>query len=195
MTYSFRYTPLNNLNVTLGGAYNIYQGDHFGEVIWAQYASNGSLGDRYYDNDATKKDFNSYLKADYRIQRFSLFADVQYRNVDYSYQGINRDLSFLQQQVNLNFFNPKVGFSVNFDNNSLAYASVAVANKEPIRRDYTDSSPDSQPRPERLTDFEAGYKINGTNYSVGINGYAMLYKDQLVTTGFINDVGSAVRLN
>lgn len=195
MTYSLRYTPLANLNLTLGGAYNIYKGDHFGEVIWAQYASNGNLGDRYYDNDATKKDFNSYLKADYRIQNFSLFADLQFRNVDYSYQGINRDLSFLQQQVNLNFFNPKVGFSVNFDNNSLAYASVAVANKEPIRRDYTDSSPDSQPRPERLTDIEVGYRINGTNYSVGINGYAMLYKDQLVTTGFINDVGSAVRLN
>src|SRR5690554_5521109 len=195
MTYSLRYTPLANLNLTLGGAYNIYKGDHFGEVIWAQYASNGNLGDRYYDNDATKKDFNSYLKADYRIQNFSLFADLQFRNVDYSYQGINRDLSFLQQQVNLNFFNPKVGFSVNFDNNSLAYASVAVANKEPIRRDYTDSSPDSQPRPERLTDIEVGYKMNGTNYSVGINGYAMLYKDQLVTTGFINDVGSAVRLN
>src|SRR5690606_15641619 len=132
---------------------------------------------------------------DYRIQNFSLFADLQFRNVDYSYQGINRDLSFLQQQVNLNFFNPKVGFSVNFDNNSLAYASVAVANKEPIRRDYTDSSPDSQPRPERLTDIEVGYKINGTNYSVGINGYAMLYKDQLVTTGFITDVGAGVRLN
>ncbi len=195
MTYSLRYTPLDNLNLTFGGAYNIYKGDHFGEVIWAQFASNGSLGDRYYDNNATKKDFNSYLKADYRIQNLSLFADLQYRNVDYSYQGINRDLSFLQQQVNLNFFNPKFGFSVNFDNNSLAYASVAVANKEPIRRDYTDSSPDSQPRPEHLTDIEVGYKINGTNYSVGINGYAMLYKDQLVTTGFINDVGSAVRLN
>ena len=195
MTYSLRYTPLENLNLTLGGAYNIYEGDHFGEVIWAQYASNGSLDHRYYDNSATKKDFNSYLKADYRINNLSLFADLQYRNVDYSYQGINRDLSSLQQQINLNFFNPKVGFSVSFDNNSLAYASVAVANKEPIRRDYTDSSPDSQPTPERLTDFEAGYKVNGTNYSIGVNGYAMFYKNQLVTTGFINDVGSAVRLN
>lgn len=195
MTYSLRYTPVSNLNLTLGGAYNIYKGDHFGEVIWAQYASNGVLGDRYYDNDATKKDFNSYLKIDYRLQAVSFFADVQYRNVDYSYQGVNRDLSFLQQQVDLNFINPKLGLSVNFDNNSLAYASIAVANKEPIRRDYTDSSPDSQPKPERLIDIEAGYKINGTSYSLGINGYAMLYKDQLISTGFINDVGAPVRLN
>jgi len=195
LTYSLRYDIQNNLNFTLGGAYNIYTGDHFGEVIWAQFASDGMLGDRYYDNDATKKDFNIYAKADYRINAISLFADLQYRNVDYSYQGINRDLSLLQQNVNLNFFNPKVGFSVNFDNNSLAYASVAIANKEPIRRDYTDSSPDSQPKPERMTDIELGYKISSSNFNVGINGYAMLYKDQLVATGYINDVGSIVREN
>lgn len=195
MTYSLKYDVASNFNLTLGGAYNIYKGDHFGEIIWAQYASNGSYGDRYYDNDAVKKDFNSYIKADYRIRNFSIFADVQYRNVDYSYQGVNRDLSFLQQDVNLNFFNPKFGISMSFDNNSMAYASVAVANKEPIRRDYTDASATSFPKPERLTDFEAGYKINASSYSLGLNGYAMLYKDQLVTTGFINDVGAPVREN
>ena len=195
MTYSLRYTPLGNLNLTLGGAYNTYKGDHFGEIIWAQYASNGSHGGRYYDNDATKKDFNSYIKADYRYNNVSLFADLQYRNVDYSYQGVNRDLSFLQKQVNLNFFNPKVGLSVNFDNNSLAYASLAVANKEPIRRDYTDALPGENPNSERLTDIEAGYKINSNSFNIGINGYPMLYKDQLVTTGFINDVGAPVREN
>ena len=195
MTYSAKYNFTERFNLTLGGAYNVYKGDHFGEIIWAQYASDGSLGDRYYDNDATKKDFNSFLKADYSIGSFSLFADVQYRHVDYSYQGINRDLSALQQRVNLNFFNPKFGFSMRFDNNSMAYASLAMANKEPIRRDYTDSSPDSQPKPEHLTDLEVGYKINSESYSVGINGYGMFYKDQLITTGFINDVGSAVREN
>lgn len=195
MTYSVKYDFADNLNLTLGGAYNVYKGDHFGEVIWAQYASNGNLGDRYYDNSATKKDFNSFLKADYRIGMLSLFADVQYRHVDYSYQGVNRDLSALQQQVNLNFFNPKLGLSMHFDNNSLAYASVAMANKEPIRRDYTDSSPDQQPKPEHLTNLEIGYRMNSSTYSIGINGYGMFYKDQLVTTGFINDVGSAVREN
>lgn len=195
LTYSLRYAMDDKLNLTLGGAYNIYEGDHFGEVIWAQFASTGQLGDRYYDNDAQKKDFNVYAKADYRFNALSLFADLQYRNVYYSYQGINRDLSFLQQDVNLKFFNPKVGLSLSFDNNSLAYASLAIANKEPIRRDYTDSSPDSQPKPERLINIEAGYKINTSTINAGINGYAMLYKDQLVATGYINDVGSSVREN
>src|SRR5690606_32062030 len=66
---------------------------------------------------------------------------------------------------------------------------------EPNRDDFTDSSPDSRPRPERLTDFEAGYRMSSGAYTIGLNGYAMLYKDQLVVTGQINDVGAAVRQN
>lgn len=195
LTYSLAYKPISSLNLTWGGGYNEYKGDHFGEVIWAEFASNGKLGDRYYFNDAVKKDFNTYLKAEYSFQSIALFADLQYRHVDYSYQGINRDLTALQQQVKLNFFNPKVGVSVNVSERAQAYASIAVANKEPIRRDYTDSSPDSKPKPERMTDIETGVKIRGENYAVSLNGYAMLYKDQLISTGFINDVGAAVRLN
>jgi len=195
VTYSLAYKPENDLNLTLGGAYNIYKGDHFGEIIWAQFASSAMPGDRYYDNDATKKDFNIYAKADYRFDRLSLFADVQYRNVDYSYQGINRDLSLLQQDVQLNFFNPKLGLSYDLDRYGMVYLSAAIANKEPIRRDYTDSSPDSRPKPERLTDIELGYRIGTARYNVGLTGYGMFYKDQLVNTGYINDVGSAVREN
>src|SRR5690606_30737412 len=167
VTYSLAYKPENDLNLTLGGAYNIYKGDHFGEIIWAQFASSAMPGDRYYDNDATKKDFNIYAKADYRFDRLSLFADVQYRNVDYSYQGINRDLSLLQQDVQLNFFNPKVGLSYDLQTYGMVYLSAAIANKEPIRRDYTDSSPDSRPKPERLTDIELGYRIGSARYNVG----------------------------
>src|SRR5690606_7328279 len=195
VTYSLAYKPENDLNLTLGGAYNIYKGDHCGESIWAQFASSAMPGDRYYDNDATKKDFNIYAKADYRFDRLSLFADLQYRNVDYSYQGINRDLSLLQQDVQLNFFNPKVGLSYDLQTYGMVYLSAAIANKEPIRRDYTDSSPDSRPKPERLTDIELGYRIGSVRYNVGLTGYGMFYKDQLVNTGYINDVGSAVREN
>src|SRR5690606_37871124 len=75
------------------------------------------------------------------------------------------------------------------------YASVAMANKEPVRRDFTDSSPLSRPSPERLTDIEMGYRISSSSFNVGLNGYAMLYKDQLVVTGQIHDIGSAVREN
>src|SRR5690606_14723542 len=192
---SANYRPNKLVNLTVGGAYNEYVGDHFGEVIWARYSSNLSLGDRYYLNDAVKKDFNIYAKGDFRVNNFSFFGDVQYRKVDYKMHGDNRDLSFLNQEANYNFINPKLGLSYNFDNNSNVYASVAVANKEPVRRDFTDSTPLSRPSPERLTDIEAGYRISSSSFNVGVNGYAMLYKDQLVVTGQINDIGSAVREN
>lgn len=194
-TYSARYTPYNNLSVTIGGAYNEYLGDHFGEVIWARYASDHSLGDRYYDNDAKKRDFNVYGKANYSTGRWDFFADVQYRTIQYSYQGVNRDLSLLQQHIDLGFLNPKIGATFNLPQGGNLYTSFAIANKEPIRRDYTDSPPDDRPQPERLADWELGYRKRETNYSININAYGMFYKDQLVTTGRINDVGSAVREN
>src|SRR5690606_39039573 len=109
--------------------------------------------------------------------------------------GDNRDLSFLDQEANYNFINPKIVLSYSFENNSNIYASVAIANKEPVRRDFTDSTPLSRPTPERLTDLEAVYRISSSSFNVGVNGYAMLYKDQLVVTGQINDIGSAVREN
>jgi len=195
LTYSLNYRPTSLLNLTLGGAYNEYEGDHYGEVIWARYSSNLKLGDKYYLNDATKKDFNVYAKGDYRIDNLSLFADLQYRKVDYILRGANRNMGMLDQDIDYNFFNPKVGLSLSFDNNSTAYASVAMANKEPVRDDFTESSMLSRPSPERLTDIELGYRISASNFIAGINGYAMLYKDQLVVTGQINDVGAAVREN
>src|SRR5690606_7438964 len=103
LTYSANYRPSNLVNLTIGGAYNEYVGDHFGEVIWAQYSSNLNLGDQYYLNDAVKKDFNIYAKGDLRINNFGFFGDVQYRKVDYKMFGDNRDLSFLDQEANYNF--------------------------------------------------------------------------------------------
>lgn len=195
LTYSLNYTPDANLNLTLGGAYNEYQGAHFGEVIWAQYASDSKLGDRYYEDDAVKTDFNVFGKAEYRINRLNLFADLQYRRVAYTFLGFDRNLIQLDQTDYLNFFNPKVGVNYQFDNNSHLYASLAIGNKEPIRKDYTESSTTSRPNPEHLKNIEAGYRIAGRNFSLGANGYAMLYKDQLIITGQINDVGSAIRQN
>ncbi|WP_257658422.1 TonB-dependent receptor [Parapedobacter lycopersici] len=195
LTYSLNYQTGVNLNLTLGGAYNEYRGKHFGEVIWAQYASNSALGDRYYEDDAVKKDFNIFGKAEYRIDQLNLFADFQYRRVAYTFLGFDRNLIQLDQTDYLNFFNPKVGVSYQFDNNSNVYASLAIGNKEPIRKDYTESSTNSRPRPERLKNVEAGYRITGRNFNLGANGYAMLYRDQLIVTGQINDVGSAIRQN
>jgi iron complex outermembrane receptor protein len=199
VTYSLNYTPETNLNFTLGGAYNEYKGKHFDEVVWAQfanYSADGSLRHRYNDNDAFKSDFNIYGKTNYNLNsKVDLFADLQFRRVHYSFLGFNRQKQSVQQEANLNFFNPKVGATYHINSNSNVYASLAIGNKEPNRNDFTESTPDSRPKPENLKDIEAGYRVQANKISAGINGYAMLYKNQLVATGELNDVGSQTRKN
>lgn len=194
-TYSLTHQALPHLALTLGGAYNEYFGGHFGEVIWAQYASDSQLGDRYYEDDAIKKDFNIFGKAEFRRDALALYADLQYRRVVYSFLGYDRNLVQLDQTDYLNFFNPKIGLSYRFANQSQWYASLALANKEPIRDDYVESSVTSRPRPEQLLDLETGYRISGNQYRLGANLYGMFYRDQLIITGEINDVGELIRQN
>ncbi len=194
-TYSLRYQPSAKADFTLGGAYNEYKGDHFGEIIWAKFASQSELGDNYYFDDAFKTDFNIYGKATYQLNKVSLFADLQYRNINYEFFGFDRNLNNVEQSVSHNFFNPKVGFTYFIDANSNFYASYAVANKEPNRNDYTESTPLSRPKAERLNDIEVGYRIKKQWLNAGANIYLMNYKNQLVLTGQINDVGSYVRSN
>jgi len=194
-TYSFTYTPQTKLNFTLGGAYNEYQGGHYGEITWAQYASNSNINQRYYDDNAFKTDFNIYGKLSYQAGHATLFADLQYRRIGYSFLGFDRNLKNVQQRDNLNFFNPKAGISYKVSDRSNIYLSFAVANKEPDREDYVNSTPGSRPKPENLKDIEGGYRFSGQNFSAGINGFSMLYKDQLILTGKINDVGEYTRQN
>ena len=198
VTYSLNYTPKSNLNFILGGAYNEYDGRHFDEVIWAQFANydgSGSIRYRYNDNDAFKTDFNIFGRANYQLDKFNFFADLQYRSVYYSYFGIDPSGIPAQQNASLNFFNPKAGLTYNFNSRSNVYASVAVGNKEPNRRDFTDSNINSRPQHENLTNFEAGYRTQFSNVSLGVNGYAMLYKNQLINTGELNEVGGQTRQN
>ncbi len=198
VTYSLNYTPKNNLNFILGGAYNEYDGKHFDEVIWAKYANydaSGSMRHRYNDNDAFKTDFNVFGRANYQLEKFNIFADLQYRHVYYSYFGKDLAGNPAQQNATLDFFNPKAGLTYNLNETSNIYASVAIGNKEPNRRDFTDSNVNSRPKSENLTDIEAGYRTQFSNLSLGVNGYAMLYKDQLINTGKLNDVGGQTRQN
>ena len=78
---------------------------------------------------------------------------------------------------------------------SNVYASFAVANREPNRSDFVDSSPESRPVHETLYDTEVGYKFQSKSYSLSANGYYMIYDNQLVLTGQINDVGAYTRTN
>ncbi|MFC6103545.1 TonB-dependent receptor [Olivibacter domesticus] len=208
ITYSADYKPSDRLNFTLGGAYNEYKGDHFGDITWSRnplftrqenynFEIDHSFDTkyRYYFNDAKKTDFNVFGKGAYKIGNASFFADLQYRRVAYSFLGFDRNLNNVQQNSTMNFFNPKIGLSYQFENNSNAYISYAIGNKEPVRDDFENSTPDSRPKHEHMQDIEMGYRITHANFNAGVNAYAMLYRDQLILTGQINDVGAQTRMN
>lgn len=186
----------NNTRLTLGGNYSEYKGDHYGFIKWAQY--NVPDDYRWYLLNSKKNDFNIYLKAEQHItDKFIVYGDLQYRNIAYDINGFRKNPT-LMPFVSYNFFNPKAGISYLLRSNATQrqrlYASVAVANKEPNRDDF-EASPVNLPKPERLTDFEAGYELNKKSWSIGANAYYMMYKDQLVLTGKINDVGAYARTN
>jgi iron complex outermembrane receptor protein len=196
VTYNLNYQPQANLTFTLGGAYNEYDGKHFGEIIWAQFASDSNLGDHYYDNTGKKKDFNIFGKVSYSpIEKLNLFADLQYRNLNYTISGTEKALNQLDIEDKLNYFNPKVGASYFLTPQSNVYASFSVANKEPNRDDYVNATAGLYPKSERLYNTEAGYRFKNDKLQAGLNLYSMVYQDQLVLTGKINDVGESIRQN
>ena len=189
-------TTYNKIDVTLGGAWNTYKGKHYGEIIWAQYSSDGALGHVYYDNDATKVDRNVYVKFNYPYSKnINLYADLQKRFLDYNFIGFDEEGNNVEQTAEFDFFNPKFGFHYQIAENKSAYASFAVANKEPNRNDFVESSPNSRPLHETLYDTELGYKLSRNNFKLGVNAYYMIYENQLVLTGQINDVGAYTRTN
>jgi iron complex outermembrane recepter protein len=199
-TFSLDYTRLKRFSATFGGGWNQYIGDHFGELIWMRVAGTTDLGDRYYENQAVKNDLHFYLKANYVIAKgLNAFVDLQYRRIDYRFDGPvaldGQPITVLNQDINWNFFNPKAGLNYDIDSRNRVYASFAVANREPVRDDLTESSPESRPRHEQLYNTEVGYQRQGDRYRLGANVYWMHYIDQLVLTGQVNDVGGYTRQN
>ena len=195
LVFSADYTA-DKFNLILGGGANQYIGGHFGEVIWAQYSSNGPIRHRYYDNDAIKNDLNIYGKLNYDLNKdFNAYLDLQYRFVSYEFTGLNNDRSPLDQTANLNFFNPKAGMNYRLNSSNNIYGFIGVGNKEPNRDDFTESSPESRPQHEQLLDVEFGHRYASEKLSISTNFYNMQYKNQLILTGELNDVGSAVRVN
>jgi iron complex outermembrane receptor protein len=193
-TYHLNYKG-EKLDFQLGGAVNQYKGRHFGEVIWAKFASNGNIRHRYYDNEATKTDFNTFAKANYQvIENLFGFVDLQVRSVNYSFLGFDNNGENVTQNANFIFFNPKFGARYLLDNQEF-YASFAVGNREPNRDDFTQSTPQSRPRNETLQNIEIGYSAGFSKFSFSANYYYMNYKNQLVLTGQINDVGAYIRSN
>lgn len=183
-TFSLNYKN-NKTDFIIGGAANKYQGKHFGEVVWTQYYV--PTANRYYDNFGNKNDVNFYSKTSQQIGKINVFADLQYRMVFYQANSVKFD------DVNdtFRFFNPKVGVTYTLNTTSSIYGYFGIANKEPRRDDYESGSFKS----ERLHDFELGYKFRNNKARVNVNAFYMNYKNQLVATGALNDVGSPVFAN
>ncbi len=178
----------DKLNLIIGGGYNKYEGDHFGEVIWARFASTSNIRDRYTEDNSVKTDFNVYAKANYNLDdKWSLYGDLQIRAV--AYQANGEDTGLVDDTFN--FFNPKAGVTYDLNPNNNFYFSFAVANREPNRNDYENGNPE----PERLNDFELGWRYVSSKMQISTNAYFMDYKNQLVLTGELNDVGAPLREN
>jgi iron complex outermembrane receptor protein len=197
MVYGLNFQKNQYLKFTFGGAVNRYTGQHFGEVIWAQFASNSEIYERYYDNDAVKQEASTYLKTNYQKNGYDLTLDLQYRGINYNFLGVDQvsgELTDVTQTVNYNFFNPKLALAKSFGAQQV-FGTFGIANREPVRRDFRESTPANRPIPERMYNTELGYRFQNERLLAQTNLYLMYYDQQLVLTGQINDVGGYTRTN
>lgn len=181
------------INFTFGTSYNTYTGNHYGEIIWARFAGDSEIGDQYYNGLGKKKDFSVFAKATYRLNNtISLFGDLQMRYVNYKTSGLTSDRVNMLIDENYNFFNPKAGITYKLNPENNLYFSYARANREPSRSDF-ESNPNI--KPEQLNDFELGWRHNTNTFIINTNVYYMLYNEQLVLSGAIDNTGAPIRTN
>ena len=203
---SLNYNSRENLQATLGGGWNKYDGDHFGVIKWVKNPVNDLMPNSpYYDENAKKTDFNVYGKLTYDfLPGMNAYVDMQYRHLGIKMVGptdeINWDASkriVYDMKESFDFFNPKAGLNYDITPNHKVYVSYAIAHKEPTRNNYQNNMNAELPMPkaERLNDLEAGYKYQSPTFSAGLNLYWMDYKDQFVLTGEIDKIGEAVTRN
>lgn len=200
-----------NIDVLFGGSWSYYTSPHWGELDWIQDNPAGfDSNSRWYENDVDKQDANFFAKASWTVAKgLRLFADLQYRYVSYKASGVNDNydssrsnadgteggMQLIDVDKKYHFFNPKAGLTYNFAKNHTLYASVAIAQKEPTRSDFTDRFREVFPTAECMTDYELGYQFESRYVTAGVNLYYMDYKDQLVKTGQINDNYDALNIN
>lgn len=184
------------MTIVTGGGWNRYDGDHYGNVIWS--AVNAGLPQNYqwYFNNGIKTDLNYFAKSTFEIfENMSVYGDLQARHVTYKIEGLHDDGKDLSRSTDYNFFNPKFGLNYSIKPGSRIYASVAVANREPSRSDFRDADENNSVKAEKLTDYETGFEWTGKSWAFQLNGFYMKYKDQLVLTGKINNVGAPIMMN
>jgi iron complex outermembrane receptor protein len=182
--------------LVLGGGWNKYLGDHFGEVTWTQYDVGLIDHNPYYFNTAEKTDWNIFGRSNLKItNHLDGTVDLQTRTIHYTFEGPDQNNVLTEQHVKLHFVNPKIGFRYRLSEKSSLYALTGIIHKEPNRDDYVNSTPSSRPKPEKLWDTELGYRFSGEKLHVELVGYNMAYEDNLVPTGQLNDVGAYNRVN
>tara|TARA_R110000850_G_scaffold190308_2_gene316180 strand:- start:17046 stop:19280 length:2235 start_codon:yes stop_codon:yes gene_type:complete len=180
----------DNLEITSGVFYSLYEGDHFGEIIWAQYAAGSEIRDRYYFSDATKNEFTIFSKATYKINdQWQAYGDLQGRFINYKTGGVTSDIVSIDVDESFSFFNPKAGLSYQLNPANQFYLSYGRAHREPTRNDFEEGIN----TPEKLDDFELGWRFASEKVKVNTNLFFMNYKDQLVLSGELNDVGAPLR--
>ncbi len=196
-TFGMNHDNHAKLKLNIGGAINYYQGDHYGEVIWSEISAGFDKGYKWYKNDGDKAEGSLFGKITYQaFQKLSFYGDLQFRLIDYRIAGIDNDLRDIAQQHSYLFFNPKLGAYIDFNPANHAYLSLGIGNREPNRTTLVDADPERpSPTAETLYNLEAGYKFASSNISANANLFCMYYKDQLVLTGRINDVGDPVMEN
>lgn len=197
----------DNLSLLFGGAWSYYTCPHWGELDWVDGWQNNKIAGRWYDNDVTKHDANIFTKVAWQpAEGLNLYADLQYRIVDYKAWGVNDNFDWNTMQMQpidvdkqYHFLNPHIGLSYEFDSHNSLFISAAIAHKEPTRSDFTDrymfADDTTQPTSEMLIDYEAGYNYTSQRLNFGVNLYYMRYKDQLIPTGMVNDSSDALNVN
>jgi iron complex outermembrane recepter protein len=194
-TYSLNYRK-NRITTIVGGGWNQYLGNHFGDIIWAKTVTYNNDSYRWYQGTGNKKDLNTFLKINYSLtNKLNLYTDLQFRNINYLIGGFDENLKDVTQNHKYNFFNPKTGFTYNLDEKQKVFASFGVSQREPDRDDFTDADPGKAPVPEKLFDYEAGYEFHSSKLMLKGNLYYMYYHDQLILTGEINNVGATILTN
>ena len=192
INYTLNYLKNNN-NIIFGSTYSEYDGDHFGETIWSQNSGDIEFTDLFYNGNGLKKDFSNFIKSIYQISNdVSIYADLQLRNIDYQTTGSTSNIDQLVVDKKYSFFNPKAGLNYDINQKNKIYFSLSKAHREPTRSDFENNI---NIQPEELIDYELGWKYNAEKFFFNSNLYYMGYKNQLVLTGALDDVGSPIREN
>ena len=182
----------NKTSLNFGGLASRYIGDHFGVLLWGQQIGESLPNHRFYENQGVKTEGSTFVKLSQNLNSsWNAFVDLQLRGINYEVSGEIAGPSNFTVSDQFLFFNPKAGLTYRFSEGQKFYLSYAKAQREPNRTDYENGTP----KPEKLNDFELGWRIQKEGIKAQANVYWMEYKDQLVLTGALDAVGAPIRQN